>query len=385
MCILALKKDSTLWTWGNNNNGQLGHSPYFETAYVPMQVTSPLKWISLSGSLSSTTGIDSEGKIWVWGIIKGLFRIDTIQKSNYPIKISDIDGWKEIINYYYSIYVLKNDSSLWVNSSVYFPLRSFCCIPTYSSKNIEICPNDTVLIKGSKLFYGGSDIIDTLKSNLGCDSFVTNKAQLIVSDTGSFTSVFCNDDDIILFGKRFNINNSSDTVSLVNSSHNGCDSIIKINLTFLDQITVNEQINHFNDSILIKLNVQGGLPPYQFRWNTGDTLSEIRVKESGNYIVTITDFNNCNVIKIYYLLVSNNSDKNKPEINIIKNETGFLINNSESNIEELIIFNSIGQLIKRYKGTLPIIQIENIFSDFTILICVIKYKNGLTETIKLFK
>ncbi len=51
----------------------------------------------------------------------------------------------------------------------------------------------------------------------------------------------------------------------------------------------------------ISLNVSGGVPPYEYNWNTGDSTSAIDELYQGNYIVTITDANGCTLIldKLY--------------------------------------------------------------------------------------
>ena len=67
----AIKTDGTLWTWGNNNKGQLGHNN--ETLYSsPKQVGSDTTWASLVSTgnypgLPNNGGIKTDGTLWLWG------------------------------------------------------------------------------------------------------------------------------------------------------------------------------------------------------------------------------------------------------------------------------------------------------------------------------
>lgn len=47
---------------------------------------------------------------------------------------------------------------------------------------------------------------------------------------------------------------------------------------------------------IVKANVTGGVPNYEYLWNTGETTPEIMIDSVGTYTVTITDANNCEVI-----------------------------------------------------------------------------------------
>ena len=59
----ATKTDGTLWSWGQNNGGQLGHNN--ETLYSsPTQVGTDTTWSSLGGEIHA---IKTDGTLWWWG------------------------------------------------------------------------------------------------------------------------------------------------------------------------------------------------------------------------------------------------------------------------------------------------------------------------------
>jgi len=70
--IVAIKTDGTLWSWGYNLNGALGHNQAWAQSYgpsSPMQVGTDTNWsqVSASGPGHTTLGLKTDGTLWVWG------------------------------------------------------------------------------------------------------------------------------------------------------------------------------------------------------------------------------------------------------------------------------------------------------------------------------
>ncbi|HZK44387.1 MAG TPA: hypothetical protein VFC73_08940, partial [Syntrophomonadaceae bacterium] len=69
---LALKKDGTVWAWGNNDSGQLGDGGY-EASTLPIQVSNAdssdyLENIrAISAGYHNSFAIDKTGQAWAWG------------------------------------------------------------------------------------------------------------------------------------------------------------------------------------------------------------------------------------------------------------------------------------------------------------------------------
>jgi alpha-tubulin suppressor-like RCC1 family protein len=116
---LALKNDGTLWTWGNNYYGILGHGDTISKS-VPTQVGSQTDWkiISISeerwGYGVHSLAIKTNGTLWSWGNNDHgqLGHNDRIRRS-VPIQIGSQTDWKYITAGYYNSYALKTNGTLW--------------------------------------------------------------------------------------------------------------------------------------------------------------------------------------------------------------------------------------------------------------------------------
>ena len=63
---VALKKDGTLWAWGNNWAGSLGTGSTNNSA-VPVQVGSATNWIKVWAGMLESVALQSDGSLWYWG------------------------------------------------------------------------------------------------------------------------------------------------------------------------------------------------------------------------------------------------------------------------------------------------------------------------------
>ena len=65
---MALKRDGTLWAWGDNSAGQLGNGPGPNTTNL-VQVGTNQDWAAATCQGASTLGLRTNGTLWVWGRI----------------------------------------------------------------------------------------------------------------------------------------------------------------------------------------------------------------------------------------------------------------------------------------------------------------------------
>lgn len=64
--MVALDTDGNIWTWGNNASGQLGDGTTTQRS-TPMQITTGIKFTQVSTGLGSCTAIDEAGNLYVFG------------------------------------------------------------------------------------------------------------------------------------------------------------------------------------------------------------------------------------------------------------------------------------------------------------------------------
>lgn len=110
---LAIKQDGTLWGWGDNLFSQLGDGTLNDHA-SPVQIGQQ-KWAKIASGSKHILGIQQDGSLWAWGsnangqVGKG--GSDRSVQSE-PIKISD-DNWKDISAGEQHSLAIKSDGSLW--------------------------------------------------------------------------------------------------------------------------------------------------------------------------------------------------------------------------------------------------------------------------------
>lgn len=82
---------------------------------------------------------------------------------------------------------------------------------------------------------------------------------------------------------------------------NGCDSVVTLDLLVLESIHIIDTIvqpDLGNNTGVLSIRVSGGLPPYDIRWNNGQTGNTIVGLSAGPYTATITDAKGCIMIFI---------------------------------------------------------------------------------------
>tara|TARA_B100000131_G_C18049647_1_gene585880 strand:- start:43 stop:1287 length:1245 start_codon:yes stop_codon:yes gene_type:complete len=124
--VYAVKTDGTLWSWGRNNHGCLGHNqggawPTYGTPYSsPKQVGSGTDWKqdmrSVTGATESCAGmIKTDGTLYMVGKNNNgcLGQNDTVSRSS-PVQIPGTT-WKTIdVDYHQAVVATKTDSTAWV-------------------------------------------------------------------------------------------------------------------------------------------------------------------------------------------------------------------------------------------------------------------------------
>lgn len=116
----AIQADHSLWTWGNNSDGQLGNggsgNAVYEGTSDPIQ-TVPVKVlddvIAVSAGSAHTAAIKTDGSLWTWGSnAYGQLGNGTTEDSAVPVKV--MDGVAAVCAGDYCTLIVKTDGTLWI-------------------------------------------------------------------------------------------------------------------------------------------------------------------------------------------------------------------------------------------------------------------------------
>lgn len=398
--ILCLKNDGSIWSWGENSDGQLGNSPFFVGRNAPYRIGQENDWIeiSLSGfGYNNTLAVKADGTLWVWGDGKSFqFGNPEITRSNMPIQIGKEKDWKYCSIGYGQLMAIKKDNSLWSwgvsewgklgqgkLKEIKYP-KNICCNLTAYQFNKEICHNDTVYINQNQYYFGKAIGSDTLENYEGCDSIINIEITFYQEDTTLYLDTVCHGEVIIINGILFNKEKSTDIIRLVNSKYNGCDSILSVQFHFLDSISIDEEILKDSQSINLRLKVNGGLSPYKYKWSTGDSTNSVTLNMNGIYSVTVTDDHLCSSIKIYYFKTTESEDVKHNLVQTFQNENEIIFNSSDNAIVNIIFYTISGQVItSQINNSKKCIVNKNILPE-GLIIAIVKLENGNYKNFKLF-
>jgi alpha-tubulin suppressor-like RCC1 family protein len=64
---MGIKTDGTLWGWGINDVGQLGNGTTNTINYIPQQIGTAANWESVSAGYQHTVALRTDGSLWTWG------------------------------------------------------------------------------------------------------------------------------------------------------------------------------------------------------------------------------------------------------------------------------------------------------------------------------
>ena len=111
---IATKTDSSLWTWGQNNNGQLGLNDRIYRS-SPVQVGVTNTWSKISeGDGDMSAAIKTDGTLWTWGQNNnGQLGFNDITNRSSPVQVGSNTNWSLVSKDFYSNISIKTDGTLW--------------------------------------------------------------------------------------------------------------------------------------------------------------------------------------------------------------------------------------------------------------------------------
>jgi len=112
--VLATKTDGTLWSWGNNSNGQLGHNDRVNRS-SPVQIGTNTNWSLISISPYFFAAIKTDGTLWTWGQNDSgqHGRNDRVNRSS-PVQVSGTTWSKIGVGRVGVVSATKTDGTLWM-------------------------------------------------------------------------------------------------------------------------------------------------------------------------------------------------------------------------------------------------------------------------------
>jgi len=113
--VSALKSDGTIWSWGLNDNGQLGDGT-IANSYVPVQEsTGATDWVEVAAGRFHTVAIKSDGTLWGWGL-NSLGQLGNGSTNSSVIPVQESTGatdWVKVAADEFHTVALKSDGTIW--------------------------------------------------------------------------------------------------------------------------------------------------------------------------------------------------------------------------------------------------------------------------------
>jgi rubredoxin len=113
----AIKTDGTLWTWGSNDLGQIGVGDVTPRSSPVQTVAGGTNWkqVSVSQGGKTKAAIKTDGTLWTWGQnADGQLGDGTIIHRSSPVQtVAGGTNWREVSAQYFYCKSIKTDGTLW--------------------------------------------------------------------------------------------------------------------------------------------------------------------------------------------------------------------------------------------------------------------------------
>jgi alpha-tubulin suppressor-like RCC1 family protein len=194
---LAIDTSYNLWSWGYNNQGQLGDGTTINRSQ-PVQILNPNIWKDISAGNALTMGLRYDGSIWAWGAGLQLGQNDIISRSS-PVQVGT-SSWLVISAAAGCAHAIRIDGTLWGWGS-----NSFGQVGDGTTVNRSSPVQIGALAIWSKLAVSGGNSLGGMAAinklgqlfvwglnnngQLGDNTFVNKSSPIQIMTTSSFTFI----------------------------------------------------------------------------------------------------------------------------------------------------------------------------------------------------
>ena len=113
---IALKTDGTVWSWGRNQDGQLGYGNYTDSN-TPEQVSILTNVSAIATGNRASIALKTDGTVWAWGVSVSE---TTLYIRSTPEQVWVLTNVSAIVGGQLHSIALKTDGTVWAWSSNYF-------------------------------------------------------------------------------------------------------------------------------------------------------------------------------------------------------------------------------------------------------------------------
>lgn len=112
---LAIKKDGTLWAWGNNDNGGLGDNTITKKSSPVQTIAGGTNWKQVDSRGDGAVAVKTDGTLWTWGsnALSALGDNTTTSKSSPVQTAAGGINWSTCSASGSACGAIKTDGSLW--------------------------------------------------------------------------------------------------------------------------------------------------------------------------------------------------------------------------------------------------------------------------------
>jgi alpha-tubulin suppressor-like RCC1 family protein len=111
---VSVKANGTLWGWGRNNDGQLGLGDATSRS-SPTQIGALTNWAyATSGRQGQTFAVKTDGTLWSWGRnYSGSLGHGNSTDYNSPKQIGALTDWSRVSTSRFNVHAIKTNGTLW--------------------------------------------------------------------------------------------------------------------------------------------------------------------------------------------------------------------------------------------------------------------------------